>query len=366
MPYTTPLALSLATTIVAIGAFAAPAAAAPTGVASVVSATKVQYKAAKGKQNRVVVTRSGNTVTIDDRVAVKAGKGCKKVKGDRTKVRCTPSKAPARVRVYTYDRNDSVTNRTGLAMTADGGTGSDKLHGGPRGDILRGWTGNDTLYGYAGNDTLDSDDGNDVIYAGPGDDGVMDSAGRNSGNDVVYGEGGYDHIMTLGGNDKVYGGADDDILYGGDGRDWIDGGHGNDRLQGDDCRDGSGKAGCYAADVMLGGSGVDLVDYHHAYRPVTADLDGASRDDGQPGEHDTIGADVEQLLGGPGNDRLTGNNGDNTISGWNGNDALFGGAGTDDLYGGAGRDSLDGGTHGPLGDFCAASTSDTRVGCERA
>ena len=91
----------------------------------------MQYKAAKGKQNKVVVTRSGNTVTVDDKVAVKAGKGCKAVKGDKTKVRCTTKKAPTRVRVYTYDRNDSIVNKTGLATTADGGTGNDSITGGP-------------------------------------------------------------------------------------------------------------------------------------------------------------------------------------------------------------------------------------------
>ncbi|MEU4243765.1 hypothetical protein [Actinoplanes sp. NPDC026619] len=62
------------------------------------------------------------------------GKGCKKVKGDKTRVRCTPKKTPIRVRVYTYDRNDSIVDRTDLAMTADGGTGNDRIAGGPRGD----------------------------------------------------------------------------------------------------------------------------------------------------------------------------------------------------------------------------------------
>jgi hypothetical protein len=41
----------------------------------------------------VVITRSGNTITIDDRVAISAGKGCKKVKGDKTKVICTTTGA---------------------------------------------------------------------------------------------------------------------------------------------------------------------------------------------------------------------------------------------------------------------------------
>src|SRR3954454_13789602 len=96
------VSLSLLTTI-GVGALAAaPAEAASTGVASVVESTKVQYKAAKGKQNKVVITRSGRTITIDDKAAIKPGKGCKQVKGDKTKVRCTTGKTPTRVRAYTY------------------------------------------------------------------------------------------------------------------------------------------------------------------------------------------------------------------------------------------------------------------------
>ncbi|MEU4214236.1 hypothetical protein [Actinoplanes sp. NPDC026623] len=77
--------LALLTTVSA-GALTAPAEAATTGVASVVETVKVQYQAASGKQNKVVATRSGNTITIDDVVAIKAGKGCKAVKGDKTSI----------------------------------------------------------------------------------------------------------------------------------------------------------------------------------------------------------------------------------------------------------------------------------------
>src|SRR6188508_2036217 len=88
--------LALLATTAAVGLAAAPAQASAGGLASVYATVKVQYKAAKGKQNKVVITRAGNTITIDDVVAVKAGKGCKKVKGDKTKVRCTTRKAPTR------------------------------------------------------------------------------------------------------------------------------------------------------------------------------------------------------------------------------------------------------------------------------
>src|SRR5690242_17116101 len=80
------ITLSLAT--VSVGGLAAPAYAVTAGVVSVVKTTQIQYNASASKANSVVVTRSGRTVTIDDVVALKAGKGCKAVSGDKTKVRC--------------------------------------------------------------------------------------------------------------------------------------------------------------------------------------------------------------------------------------------------------------------------------------
>ena len=47
--------------VAAVGTVASPAQAAGSGVASVTSSARVQYKAASGKQNRVLITRSGNT-----------------------------------------------------------------------------------------------------------------------------------------------------------------------------------------------------------------------------------------------------------------------------------------------------------------
>lgn len=325
---------------VAVGGVAAPAQAASTGVATTAGKTKVQYKAGKGKQNNVVVTRSGRTVTIDDKVTIKPGKGCRQVKTDKTKVTCTTAKAPTEIAVLTYDRNDVVVNGADVRMVADGGTGKDRLTGGPGDDTLRGGAGNDTLRGGSGDDYL------------PGEDG----------------------------NDKAYGGDGNDALSGGRGRDYLDGGDGFDMLQGDDPTQG------VAADVLRGGPGDDSVDYSGYRKPLTIDLDGAARDDGQAGERDTVGADVETIHGGWGNDRLVGNAANNFIQGSGGNDTLWGGAGNDYLDGESGRDKvygqsgddeligdederaadrLDGGSNGPAGDACRPDSRDTKVGCER-
>ncbi|BEL10809.1 hypothetical protein Q0Z83_090000 [Actinoplanes sichuanensis] len=359
------------------GLVSTPASAAATGVVSVVEKTKVRYKAAAGKQNRVVVTRSGRTIVVDDQVAIRAGVGCKQVEGDRTKVSCALSKAPTRVQVYTYDRYDAVTNRTDLPMSADGGTGNDILVGGRRGDRLLGGAGADRLYGGAGQDYLDGRHGNDLIFGGDGADMIHGWLG----NDTLHGGNGDDHVWGEEGDDRIHGEAGQDDLAGYQGSDYLHGGDGDDSLAGDVYTDG------IAADVMLGGAGFDQVDYGDYQKAISVDLDGARRDDGRPGEHDTVGSDVEGIYGGWAGDRLVGNAADNGIMGYTGDDVIHGGGGNDWLdgldgsdrvYGGAGddwlsgddrpnadADRLDGGTNGPLGDECLLFKRDTAVGCER-
>ncbi|WP_328464256.1 calcium-binding protein [Actinoplanes sp. NBC_00393] len=364
--------LALLATI-SVGALAAPAQAATTGVATV-SGTKVQYKAASGKQNKVLITRSGNTITIDDQVAVKAGKGCKAVAGDKSKVRCTPSAAPTRVTVYTYDRVDTIVNSTDVRMTADGGTGGDRITGGSRGDKIKGGSGADRISSLAGNDYVDGGTGNDTIAAGDG----ADTLHGDTGNDTLRGGNGDDTIFGEAGHDKLYGDAGSDILLGYQGRDRISGGADNDILYGDMSSD------AVSADILLGGSGVDTADYSNYRKAVRVDLDGVA-DDGRPGEKDRVGADIEAIEGGLGDDTLTGNSSFNFLTGGLGDDVLRGGAGNDSLDGSAGRDKLygesgddilygvdepagadrlDGGTNGAVGDDCFRGRGDTATACE--
>jgi Ca2+-binding RTX toxin-like protein len=349
--------LTLLTTASA-GVLAAPAQAATAGVASVVGGATVQYKAARGKQNKVVVTRSGNSVTIDDVVTVKPGAGCKKV--DVTKVRCTPRKAPTWVRVYTYDRNDSIVNKSDLGMTADGGTGSDRITGGPHGDILRGDRGNDTIRGLGGDDTIDASYDNDHVYGGDGKDKISDGFG----NDVVYGNNGDDRFWAEPGNDRFYGGSGDDEFQ-------------MSYPYQQETKD---------ADYYSGGAGTDYADYAFYDKGITADADGVKGDDGVKGEHDTLATDIEVLWGSGHDDHLYGTGRDDFIQGMGGNDVIYGLGGNDSLsgddgadkvYGGAGddaisgddwgnnrKDLLDGGGNGANGDFCYPTAADTSVGCE--
>jgi Ca2+-binding RTX toxin-like protein len=379
------IGLTLLATVSA-GGLAAPAFAATTaGVVTVVKSTQVQYKAAAGKANAVVVTRSGRTVTIDDKVAVKAGKGCKAVKGDKTKVRCTTAKNPTRVNVYLGDKNDSLVNNTALPMSVYGGSGGDRITGGPSGDYLDGGPGGDSIYGLGGNDTIHGDDGNDALNGG-------------DGNDYVWGDNGNDGLSGGNGNDELFGGMGNDRLFGGNGNDGLDDFAGNDYSNGgpgDDFLYQQYQPGRSDADTLLGGSGDDYVTYAGRTASITADADGVKGDDGQAGEHDSIGTDVEtiqggeagdrligtpradRLVGGGGNDTLTGGAGDDVLVGDEGNDHLDGGAGTDSLYGDAGNDELvatdgaadlvvDGGANASsAGDLCLADPADPTTNCER-
>ncbi|MBW6438346.1 hypothetical protein KZ829_31940 [Actinoplanes hulinensis] len=464
----------LFTTAVGAGLAAAPAQAAATGVVSLPAGTyEVRYTAAGKATNKVVVTRSGRTVTIDDRVRLKAGQGCKAVKGDATRVRCTFSGSSDywTLLVNLGDRSDSLVNKTGLRMRAYGGTGNDSLQGGTLTDELFGGTGNDKIWGNGGRDHIEGNSGadrlsggtghdgisggtgNDTLWGGSGNDGLTGGSGTDAlyggshdddldggtgadllrgdsgtdyanywnrreaivadldgargddgvkgerdtiagdveglvggvGNDVLTGNGGHNTINGGSGADRITGGGGDDRLGGGGGRDVIDAGSGNDYVKPDFAETESGDDGPYvidpiAADVVRGGSGADTVDYSDRQRnPVTVDLDGAPGDDGRSGEGDTVGADVENLLGTIYGDRLTGNASANDLRGGGGSDVLLGLDGADRLWGEAGdddlsgedpsgvqaADQLDGGAQYSAGDLCRAFPTDVLSGCER-
>ncbi|MEV0899780.1 calcium-binding protein [Actinoplanes sp. NPDC049802] len=447
------VALIGTTAVTAMGA--APALAASAGVASV-AGVKLVYQAGSGLANQVVITESGGTVTIDDKYRIKAGKGCKAVAGDRTRVTCAGVRYAS---IRLGSRNDQLFNKTGMVVYAFGSTGNDHLSGGTGRDYLHGGKGNDTiaggdhndwLYGESGNDILDGgegadrlDDGsgNDRSNGGTGNDTLRESAGKDklygsSGNDSIFAsgrtesdyfgggdgvdvvdysdakkavtadadgvkgddgiKGGKDTIATDvenltggagndtltgtaqadvlrggGGNDRLYGQGGADRLFGETGRDKLNGGAGNDILTGDESVHHDTEK--LYGDVLTGGPGVDLADYHAYWEPITVDLDGSAGDDGAKGEHDTVGTDIENLTGGWGSDTLIGNAANNVIIGGDeGADKIMGGVGNDRLIAGSepttaadgGHDVLDGGVHAS-GDACSYNADeDTAVNCE--
>ena len=251
-----------------------------------------------------------------------------------------------------------------VAVTVYGGAGDDVIQGGAKDDILNGGAGNDTFK------TAATADGADT-YSGDADVDTMDYGLRTAAVSVTLGVGADDGAN--GENDdvgytveNVTGGKGDDTLVGSDLRNVLTGGEGNDTLRGGAnlvCADVSsgdvlvgglgddlldlGVVSCWA--VLTGGLGTDTVDYSARSAGLALSLD-TKANDGEIGENGNLGADVEVVIGGSGNDvitgsaladRLLGGDGNDVISGLAGNDVLVGGAGADVLNGGAGVDLVD-------------------------
>jgi hypothetical protein len=138
----------------------------------------------------------------------------------------------------------------------------------------------------------------------------------------------------------VHGGTGNDTISTGGAADYLDGGPGNDTLDagfGDDTLDGG-----VGADVLKGNGGFDTVTYADRVAPISLTIDGQAND-GEAGEGDNVGTDVEGIVGGSAGDTLTGSDAANVLSGGAGNDTIGGLGGDDTIDGGAGADHLDGG-----------------------
>ena len=133
-----------------------------------------------------------------------------------------------------------------------------------------------------------------------------------------------------------------DVLIGGNGDDNVSGGNGADSFPMGTAPDG--------ADIVAGGADLDTVDYSGRTGPVTVALSNQT-EDGETGEGDEVGGDVDNAVGGAGSDVLigsvsagnvlTGGPGDDSLDGLGGNDNLNGGPGADTLVGGPGSDLVD-------------------------
>ena len=141
---------------------------------------------------------------------------------------------------------------------------------------------------------------------------------------------------------KLFGGPGDDHLVGlSSWQTWFSGGGGNDLMEGgagaDLFKEGAERNG---SDTMVGGSPADpppilsddTVDYGLRRRSVHVRLDEAPND-GERGERDRIGTDVERVLTGAGPDVLWGNGSANQFDGGAGPDLVSGGGGDDYLVG---------------------------------
>lgn len=204
----------------------------------------------------------------------------------------------------------------------------ENVSGGSGNDFITGNAANNVLYGNGGNDTLSGGDGSDLLDGG-------------EGNDLLKGGNGDDTLIGGLGDDYLKGEAGNDILNGGDGFDTLAGGDNDDVYQfaaatvneldtiielpnqGNDTLNFSALTTALAIDLSSDTSLATM-----AHRIVQASA-------GQSGN-------IENAIGGSGNDQITGNAADNLLSGNGGNDTISGGGGNDILIGGLGNDTLKG------------------------
>jgi hypothetical protein len=139
-------------------------------------------------------------------------------------------------------------------------------------------------------------------------------------------------------NETILAGPGNDAIRGGrEGNDLEDGGPGDDRF--DESVAGEGS------DTFIGGDGRDELTYSGSaldgrISPLTVTLDGIAND-GESGEQDNVGGDIESVTGGRGPDTLIGSEDSNELHGGAGDDVLRGLGGSDRLDGGDGNDQID-------------------------
>lgn len=162
-------------------------------------------------------------------------------------------------------------------------------------------------------------------------------------------------ILGGDGNDALTSGGRADTIDGGPGDDDLDGSSGNDTLRGEDGNDElSPNTG---TDSISGGDGIDTAAYGRRNAPVFFSLD-AQANDGEAGENDVIGADVENVEGWTSSGVVTigGDGRANHLEVVGGPGVITGGEGSDVLEGGPANDVIYARDSSPDTVICAAGT----------
>lgn len=117
-------------------------------------------------------------------------------------------------------------------------------------------------------------------------------------------------------------------------------------------------AGSSQSDIINGRGGVDTIDYSSEKGAVQLALSGSAASTAKiaGGEPDTL-LNIENVVGGKGDDRLSGDSRANLLAGSGGDDTLKGGSGGDTLNGGAGSDRMTGGSGNDV--YVVDSSGDT-------
>jgi Ca2+-binding RTX toxin-like protein len=282
--------------------------------------------------------------------------------------------------------NDTLSGNS-LDNTLKGGNGNDFLYGDTGNDTLDGGAGNDTLSGGYGNNTFSGGAGNNYFYGWTGNDTYIFNAAIDLGADIVdetYGggidtldfsttttqaitvdlagttiqtvapslqitlQGSIENVIGGGGNDTIYGTSLNNTLYGNAGNDYFYGGGGNDTLIGGGGNDTYTFFTTFNTGVSiiseLFSDGIDTLNFSPNYQGITVDLSSTTIQTVAASLQIIISGDVENVIGGTGNDNIYGNSLDNTLNGGAGKDFLSGLAGNDTLIGETGADTLYGGS----------------------
>ena len=190
-----------------------------------------------------------------------------------------------------------------------------------------------------------------VSFGMGADNDIFDASGSAAGTPTSATWGTFHFQLPL----VVNGGDGDDTLTGGKMADTIQGWEGADTINAENSTSGG-------ADIFLGGNGVDTITYAGRTatpaEALTIILNGMASS-GKSMETDTISLDIENAIGGPGNDTITGNVSTNTLTGGAGNDVIDGITNTtndgmagnfDTMNGGDGDDRFNQGATANLGD----------------
>jgi Ca2+-binding RTX toxin-like protein len=264
-----------------------------------ISGGDLRFLAAAGETNNLTVSLSGTDFVLDDPGStITAMAGCTAVTANQ--VTCVAASVTGELEVELGDMGDQAVIAASVPQLPDRAS----ISGGAGGDTLTNQSEYETrTFGDTENDTLIGGPAPESLEGGDGDDALV-------------------------------GNGDGDDLEPGPGTDTADGGPGNDRFEAESNADG--------ADLFAGGPGSDEASYRNRTGALTITLDDVA-DDGESGEGDNIGADVENLETGAGADVLGGTTSDNHFDAGGGNDMVTGAAGDDELDGSAGDDTVSGG-----------------------
>lgn len=230
------------------------------------------------------------------------------------------------------DGTDTIQQLATIDLLAEEGSvisgtaGEDTLTGSQLDDLISGHMSADLLAGLGGADFINGGDGNDTLLGGDGDDLLLGGAGNDrlfgdAGDDTMFGDDGDDHIsggdgadVAFGdaGNDRIWGDGGDDVLEGGAGIDIVSGGAGNDTFMAS-INDGD--------DVYDGGSGSDTYNLANTTAAAVVNLESGTAFGSQIGTDNL--SNIENVVGGFGNDQFTAGSQANVMTGGLGGDQFL-------------------------------------------